>query len=78
MTLAELNKIEQILKENKESKIRASTVFKETMIKKYCKEGDSWWIEKMNITEKETYSNLYNEANEATDIYESFTEHNWQ
>ena len=78
MTLVELNKIEQVLKENKTSKIKAKALFTETMREKYCEEGDCWWREKMNAAEKETYDKLISESDEASDIYKSFTEHNWQ
>ena len=75
MTLIELNKIEQILKENKNTKLRAKTLFNETMREKY---SDDWFSNKMNNTEKETYDRIYKEYNEAYSIYKSFVEHNWR
>lgn len=76
MTLVELNKIEQVLKENRDAKSKARRLFNETMRKKYDK--DDWFRDKMNNAEKETYGTLYEEYNEAANIYKSFVEHNWR
>lgn len=76
MTLIELNKIEQVLKENRDAKLKARRLFNETMREKYDK--DDWFRDKMNNAEKETYETLYKEYDEASDIYRSFVEHNWQ
>lgn len=76
MTLVELNKIERVLKENRDAKLKAKRLFNETMREKYNK--DDWFRDKMNSAEKETYETLYKEYDEASSIYSSFTEHNWQ
>lgn len=76
MTLVELNKIEQVLKENRDAKLKARRLFNETMREKYDK--DDWFRDKMNNAEKETYDTLYKEYDEAASVYRSFTEHNWQ
>ena len=76
MTLVELNKIERVLKENRDAKLKARRLFNETMREKYNK--DDWFRDKMNNAEKETYETLYKEYDEAFSIYRSFTEHNWQ
>lgn len=79
MTLIELNKIEQVLKENRDSKLKAKRLFNETMREKYDKDGDNCWFrEKMNSAEKETYETLLKEYDDASGIYRSFVEHNWQ
>ena len=75
MTLVELNKIEQVLKENRDAKLKARRLFNETMREKYDK--DDWFRDKMNNAEKETYETLYKEYDDASDIYRSFVEHNW-
>lgn len=78
MTLVELNKIEQVLKENCDVKTRARKLFIERMREKYCENDGCWFESKMNDTEKETYEELRNEYHEAYKVYRSFIEHNWQ
>lgn len=75
MTLIELNKIEQVLKENRDVKLKARRLFNETMREKY---NDDWFRDKMNNVEKETYNTLYKEYDEASSAYRSFVEHDWQ
>lgn len=74
MTLAELNRIEQVLKGNIEFKRKVRVLCIEVMKEKYC---DDYYVQ-MNATEKEAYDKSISEYNEACDIYKSFTEHNWK
>lgn len=76
MTLVELIKIEQILKENINAKLKAKKLFDETMREKYNRYD--WFTVKMNNAEKEQYDILYKEYAEANSLYKSFIEHNWQ
>lgn len=78
MTLVELNKIEQILKENKESKRKARVLFNDSMREKYCDDDGCWFRDKMNATEKEIYNKLISEHDESVDAYKSFIEHDWR
>ena len=78
MTLKELNKIEQVLKENKDKKEKAKSFFKDTMREKYCEDGSCWFRGTLNLSEQEIYDKLVNEADEALDIYKSFVEHDWK
>lgn len=78
MTLVELNKIEQVLKENRKAKEKERALFTEKMHEKYSKDCWRYLETVMDNTEKATYETLRDEYMKARQIYSSFVEHNWQ
>lgn len=77
MTLIELNKIEQVLKENCKEKEKERALFTEKMHEKYSKDFWNHLDIVMDSTENATYESLREEHMEALKIHRTFVEHNW-
>lgn len=77
MTLVELNKIEQVLKENCKAKEKERALFTEKMHEKYSKDFWNHLDIVMDSTENATYESLREEHMKALKIHRTFVEHNW-